>query len=90
VTTAISCPRRAWLSERFSSGGTTSDKALLGTLLHQVFQATLAAVAAGQQGGEVTRDQVNTQVGEFERSRASFSLVACMGGCIINQIEVQS
>jgi hypothetical protein len=47
VATALQCTRRAWLQERF--GGAPGDKALLGTLGHELLQRAIGA--AGRGGG---------------------------------------
>jgi hypothetical protein len=47
ITTALTCPRRAWLSERFAAaGGGASAAALRGTLLHELLQQLLLTVGA--------------------------------------------
>jgi hypothetical protein len=48
VAAALQCTRRAWLQERF--GGTPGDKALLGTLGHDLLQRAVAARARGDEG----------------------------------------
>jgi hypothetical protein len=45
ITTALTCTRRAWLSERFAAaGGGPSAAALRGTLLHELLQRLLSEV----------------------------------------------
>jgi hypothetical protein len=52
ITTALTCTRRAWLSERFAAaGGGPSAAALRGTLLHELLQRLLAEVV-GDEGGQ--------------------------------------
>jgi len=67
VATALQCTRRAWLQERF--GGTPGDKALLGTLGHELLQRAVAAIAKGEQGVDAswlqrTAEEVISAAGE--------------------------
>lgn len=50
ITGALSCTRKAWLSERFSSP--SNDKAALGTLLHDLVQRALRKRMDGQAVGQ--------------------------------------
>lgn len=51
ITTALTCTRRAWLSERFAAaGGGPSAAALRGTLLHELLQRLLVEVVGDDSG----------------------------------------
>jgi len=43
ITTALKCPRQAWLQERFSGGGGSGQAAQVGTMLHELLQRALVA-----------------------------------------------
>lgn len=54
ITTALTCTRRAWLSERFAAaGGGPSAAALRGTLLHELLQRLLVEVVGDDSGADL-------------------------------------
>lgn len=60
ITSAMDCARKAWLQELF--GGSSSDKAVLGTLQHELVQYALtAAVEQGSVDAQLLEQQVRQQ-----------------------------
>jgi hypothetical protein len=54
ITTALSCVRRAWLSERFAAaGGGPGAAATRGTLLHELLQRLLVEVVGADADAEL-------------------------------------
>ncbi|KXZ52798.1 hypothetical protein GPECTOR_8g185 [Gonium pectorale] len=47
ITTALRCSRQAWLQERVA-GGPSGEKALLGSMMHELLQASLRAALGGR------------------------------------------
>ena len=75
ITTALQCARRAWLQDRFA--GDSSDKAVLGTLLHELVQG---AMHAAMQGREVTRPLLEQQASAWGPHQARhLGLVSRLG-----------
>ena len=62
ITTAMRCPRQAWLQEQLA--GDSNDKALMGQLLHELLQWGLArALDQRQEGaGVLTHEQMMHEV----------------------------
>lgn len=62
ITTAVTCTRRAWLSERFAAaGGGPSSAALCGTLLHELLQRLLLQLGGTAAGATQVPDQQQLQ-----------------------------
>ena len=54
ITTALTCVRRAWLSERFAAaGGGPGAAATRGTLLHELLQRLLVEVVGADDGAQL-------------------------------------
>ena len=76
VTSAMDCPRKAWLSEVV--GGGSSVAALLGTLLHEVVQVALTASMEGPVTAQHLENTVRVRQRESkEARRASWAPVKC-------------
>ncbi|GFH13611.1 RUN domain-containing protein, partial [Haematococcus lacustris] len=69
VTSAMDCTRKAWLSELFG-GGANNDKAVLGTLSHELVQWALRAAVQGPMRLP-SRAQCVTQAHEIVAASAS-------------------
>ncbi|KAJ9533760.1 hypothetical protein QJQ45_026845, partial [Haematococcus lacustris] len=69
VTSAMDCTRKAWLSELFG-GGANNDKAVLGTLSHELVQWALLAAVQGPMRLP-SRAQCVTQAHEIVAASAS-------------------
>ncbi len=48
MCSAIRCARQAWLQERVASGAGGGDKALIGSMLHELLQHSLRAAMSGK------------------------------------------
>lgn len=57
MCSAIRCTRQAWLQERVASGP-SGEKALLGSMMHELLQRSLRAALTGK----LDRDEMMTEV----------------------------
>lgn len=76
VTVALSCVRRAWLSERFAAaGGGPGAAATRGTLLHELLQRLMVEVVGMEAGAELPGvEQLEQMVSRVVRQSAFFAL----------------
>lgn len=72
VTVALSCVRRAWLSERFAAaGGGPGAAATRGTLLHELLQRLMVEVVGMEAGAELPGvEQLEQMVSRVVRQSA--------------------